>query len=309
MSSAGYAATAGSTSLWEKLKKWGPIFVIAPSILASFVYVFVFAGWTFYISLSDSTLLPSYGFRGLDNYISLWSNRRWGVAYSNLFFFSFFYVLAAMAIGLILALLLDQKIRAESFWRTMYMYPLAVSFIVTGTVWQWLYNPTAGIQFLVNSLGWTDFEFALTTDRKNAIWAIIITGVWQSAGFTMALFLAGLRSVDGDIIKAASIDGASTFRIYRKVILPSITPIFLAVAVVQLQAAIKTFDLAVALTNSGPGISTTFPATYVYDLMFQRGEIGEGAAAAMMILAALAVVLVPYSLYLTWRRRRESGRG
>jgi glucose/mannose transport system permease protein len=300
---------AGGTTFGEKLKKWVPVFVIAPSIVASFVYVFVFAGWTLYISLSDSTLLPSYGFRGLENYISLWSNRRWGVAYSNLFFFSAFYVLAAMAIGLILALLLDQKIRAESFWRTMYMYPLAVSFIVTGTVWQWLYNPTGGIQFLVNSLGWTDFQFALTTDRKNAIWAIIITGVWQSAGFTMALFLAGLRSVDGDIIKAASIDGASTFRIYRKVILPSITPIFLAVAVVQLQAAIKTFDLAVALTNSGPGISTTFPATYVYDLMFQRGEIGEGAAAAMMILAALAVVLVPYSLYLTWRRRRESGRG
>ena len=309
MTTAGYSAMAGETSFWEKLKKWVPIFVIAPSIVASFVYVFVFSGWTLYISLSDSTLLPTYGFRGLENYISLWSNRRWGVAYSNLFFFSAFYVLAAMAVGLTLALLLDQKIRAESFWRTMYMYPLAVSFIVTGTVWQWLYNPTAGIQFLVNSLGWTDFEFALTTDRKNAIWAIIITGVWQSAGFTMALFLAGLRSVDGDIIKAAQIDGASTFRIYRKVILPSITPIFLAVAVVQLQAAIKTFDLAVALTNSGPGISTTFPATYVYDLMFQRGEIGEGAAAAMMILAALAVVLVPYSLYLTWRRKKESGRG
>ena len=309
MTTAGYSAMAGETSFWEKLKKWVPIFVIAPSIVASFVYVFVFSGWTLYISLSDSTLLPTYGFRGLENYISLWSNRRWGVAYSNLFFFSAFYVLAAMAVGLTLALLLDQKIRAESFWRTMYMYPLAVSFIVTGTVWQWLYNPTAGIQFLVNSLGWTDFEFALTTDRKNAIWAIIITGVWQSAGFTMALFLAGLRSVDGDIIKAAQIDGASTFRIYRKVILPSITPIFLAVAVVQLQAAIKTFDLAVALTNSGPGISTTFPATYVYDLMFQRGEIGEGAAAAMMILAALAVVLVPYSLYLPWRRKKESGRG
>jgi glucose/mannose transport system permease protein len=310
LSTATYStAVAGSTSFAEKLKKWVPIVVIAPSILASFIYVFVFAGWTFYISLSDSTLLPTYGFRGLENYISLWSNRRWGVAYSNLFFFSFFYVFAAMAVGLLLALLIDQKIRAESFWRTMYMYPLAVSFIVTGTVWQWLYNPTAGIQFLVNALGWTDFEFALTTDRKNAIWAIIITGVWQSAGFTMALFLAGLRSVDGDIIKAAQIDGASTFRIYRKVILPSITPIFLAVAVVQLQAAIKTFDLAVALTNSGPGISTTFPATYVYDLMFQRGEIGEGAAAAMMILAALAVVLVPYSLYLTWRRRKESGRG
>ena len=308
MSSAGYAAMAGGSSLWEKLKRWTPIFVIIPSIIASFIYVFVFTGWTLYISLSDSTLLPSYGFLGLDNYASLWANRRWGVAYSNLFFFSGFYVVAAMAVGLILALLIDQKIRAESFWRTIFLYPLAVSFIVTGTVWQWLYNPTSGIQFLVNSLGWTDFHFALTSDRKNAIWAIIITGIWQSSGFCMALFLAGLRSVDQDIIKAASIDGASTFRTYRKVILPTIAPIFLAVAVVMLQWAIKTFDLAVALTNSGPGISTTFPATYVYDLMFQRGQIGEGAAAAMMMIVALTVVLVPYAIYLTWRRRKESVR-
>ena len=309
MSSAGHAATAGGNSFGEKLRRWVPIMVLAPSIVASFVYVFVFSGWTLYISLSDSTLLPTYGFKGLQPYMDLWANRRWGIAYSNLFFFSAFYVAAAMGVGLLLALLIDQKVRAESFWRTMFLYPLAVSFIVTGTVWQWLYNPTSGFEFLVRSLGWTDFQFALTTDRKNAIWAIIITGIWQSSGFAMALFLAGLRSVDGDIIKAAQIDGASTFRTYRKVILPSITPIFLAVAVVLLQFAIKTFDLAVALTNSGPGISTTFPATYVYDLMFQRGEIAEGAAAAMMILAALAVVLVPYSLYLVWRRKRETGRG
>ncbi|WP_421762494.1 carbohydrate ABC transporter permease [Devosia sp.] len=293
----------------DKLKRWVPIFVLTPSIIASFVYVFVFCGWTLYISLSDSTLLPTYGFKGLQAYADLWANRRWGVAYSNLFFFSVFYVTIAMAVGLMLALLIDQKVRAESFWRTMFLYPLAVSFIVTGTVWQWLYNPTSGIEFFVHQLGWTDFHFALTTDRKNAIWAIIITGIWQSSGFAMALFLAGLRSVDGDIIKAAQIDGASTFRTYRKVILPSITPIFLAVAVVLLQFAIKTFDLAVALTNSGPGISTTFPATYVYDLMFQRGEIAEGAAASIMILVALAVVLIPYSIYLVWRQKRGVGRG
>jgi glucose/mannose transport system permease protein len=309
LSSAGYAVAGGGKSVWERLGQWLPILVITPSIIASFVYVFVFSGWTLYISFSDSTLLPSYNWKGLDNYESLWANRRWGVAYSNLFFFSAVYVTCAMAFGLLLAVLIDQKVRAESVWRTIFLYPLAVSFIVTGTVWQWLYNPASGIQFMVNALGWTDFEFALTTDRKNAIWAIIITGIWQSAGFSMALFLAGLRSVDQDIIKAAQIDGASWFRTYRKVILPTITPIFLAVAVVLLQFAIKTFDLAVALTNSGPGISTTFPATYVYDFMFQRGEIGEGAAAAMMILAALAVVLVPYSLYLVWRRRREARNG
>ena len=309
MSTAGYSIATG-TSTWDRVKKWAPVFVIVPSIIASFVYVFVFAGWTLLhlaqrLDAAADLRLPAAS----RTTSRLWGNRRWGVAYTNLFYFSIFYVTCAMAFGLLLAILIDQKIRAESFWRTIFLYPLAVSFIATGTVWQWLYNPGSGIQFMVNSLGWTDFTFALTTDRKNAIWAIIITGIWGSAGFSMALFLAGLRSVDPDIIKAAQIDGASWFRTYRKVILPTIAPIFLAVAVVLLQFAIKTFDLAVALTNSGPGISTTFPATYVYDFMFQRGEIGEGAAAAMMVLAALAVVLVPYALYLVWRRRREASHG
>jgi glucose/mannose transport system permease protein len=293
----------------ERLTRISPILILAPSLAASFIYVFVFTIWTLYISVSNSSLLPSYGFVGLDNYASLWSNRRWNIAYSNLFFFSAFYIVGAMAIGLALAILIDQKVRGEAIWRTIFLYPLAVSFIVTGTVWSWLYNPTDGIQMLVRSLGWTNFNFALASDRNTAIYAIIITGVWQSSGFAMALFLAGLRSVDPDLVKAAQIDGASTFRTYRKVILPVIAPIFLAVAVVQIQFAIKTFDLVVALTRGGPGISTTFPAIYVYDLMFQRGQIGEGAAAAIMMLAALAVVLVPYSFFIVWRHRRESRHG
>ena len=286
-----------------------PFLVLAPSLLASFVYVFVFTIWTLYIAMSNSTLLPTYGFVGFDNFEALWANRRWNVAYTNLFLFSGFYILGTMAVGLLLAILIDQKVRAESAWRTFFLYPLAVSFIVTGTVWSWLYNPTDGIQGLVRGLGWSDFSFALTTDRNTAIWAIVLTGIWQSSGFAMALFLAGLRSVDPDIVKAAQIDGASPTRIYMRVVLPTIAPIFLAVAVVQIQFAIKTFDLVQALTRGGPGIATTFPAIYVYDMMFQRGQIGEGAAAAIMMLAALAVVLVPYSLFLVWRRRREAGHG
>ncbi|MBZ9743600.1 sugar ABC transporter permease [Mesorhizobium sp. CO1-1-4] len=286
-----------------------PLLVLGPSLVASFVYVFVFTGWTLYISLSDSSLLPTYGFVGLDNYASLWANRRWNIAYNNLFLFSGFYIVGSMAVGLLLAILIDQRVRAEAVWRTIFLYPLAVSFIVTGTVWSWLYNPTDGIQAMVRGLGWTNFSFALASDRHYAIYAVIITGVWQSSGFAMALFLAGLRSVDSDLVKAAQIDGASTFRIYRKVLLPTIAPIFLAVAVIQIQFAIKTFDLVAALTKGGPGISTTFPAIYVYDLMFQRGQIGEGAAAAIMMLAALAVVLVPYSFWVVWRRRKEAGHG
>ncbi|RWC89834.1 MAG: sugar ABC transporter permease [Mesorhizobium sp.] len=293
----------------ERLGSAMPLLVLGPSLVASFVYVFVFTGWTLYISLSDSSLLPTYGFVGLDNYASLWANRRWNIAYNNLFLFSGFYIVGSMAAGLLLAILIDQRVRGEAVWRTIFLYPLAVSFIVTGTVWSWLYNPTDGIQAMVRGLGWTNFSFALASDRHYAIYAVIITGVWQASGFAMALFLAGLRSVDQDLVKAAQIDGASTFRIYRKVLLPTIAPIFLAVAVIQIQFAIKTFDLVAALTKGGPGISTTFPAIYVYDLMFQRGQIGEGAAAAIMMLAAVAVVLVPYSFWVVWRRRKDAGHG
>ncbi len=296
-------------SLISRIGEWLPLWLILPSLIASFIYTFGFTAWTFYLSLSDSGNLPSYGFIGLENYERLWANRRWNIAFSNLFFFSGFYVLGTMLVGLLLAILIDQNVRAESFWRTIFLYPLAVSFVVTGAIWSWLYNPTTGIEYLVRSLGFESFSFALATSRKYAIWAVIITGIWQASGFAMALFLAGLRSVDTDIVKAAQIDGAGPVRTYAKVILPSIAPIFIAVAVIMLQFAIKTFDLVVALTRGGPGISTTFPANYVYDLMFQRGQIGEGAAASVMMVAALAVVLVPYSLYLVWRNHQERKNG
>jgi len=290
----------------EKLGVWAPRIAIAPGALASLIYVFGFTLWTLYISVSNSTMLPTYRLIGFKPYFDLWSNERWKVAYGNLFYFSAFYVVLALAVGLALAIAIDQRVKGEAVWRTIFLYPLAVSFVVTGTIWSWLYSPDAGIEFLVRSLGWHDFTFRLITNRYTAIYAIIATGVWQSSGFAMALFLAGLRSVDPDLIKAAQIDGAGPMRIYRKVVLPSIAPIFVAVAVVLLQFAIKTFDLVVALTGGGPGIATTFPANYVYDLMFQRGEIAVGAAAAIMMLAALAVVLVPYALWTVWRSRREA---
>jgi glucose/mannose transport system permease protein len=290
----------------DSLAAWTPWLVIAPSALASFVYVVAFTLWTLYVSMSNSSLLPTYQFVGLKPYFELWSNQRWQTAYSNLFLFGIFYVILSLAIGLALAIAIDQRVKGEAVWRTIFLYPLAVSFVVTGTVWSWLYSPTGGIEFLVRSFGWHDFTFRLTTSKDTAIYAIIATGVWQSSGFAMALFLAGLRSVDPDLVKAAQIDGAGPARIYRKVILPAIGPIFVAVAVVLLQFAIKTFDLVVALTGGGPGISTTFPAIYVYDLMFQRGQIAIGAAAAMMILAALALVLVPYAVWTAWRSRQAA---
>ena len=291
----------------DTLGRWTPQLVLTPTIVASFVYVFGFSLWTFYLSLTNSTQLPNYAdFVGFKHYGELWANQRWQIAYGNLFFFGAIYIVATTAVGLALAIAIDQQVRFESFWRTIFLYPLAVSFVVTGTIWKWLYSPTTGVEFFVRSLGWTDFTFRLTTDRSSAIYAVILTGVWQASGFSMALFLAGLRSVDPDLVKAAQIDGAGYARIYRKVILPSIAPIFIAVAVVMVQFAIKTFDLVVALTDSGPGVSTTFPAKFVYDAMFQRGQIALGAAGAIMMLAALAAVLVPYGLWTSWRARREA---
>ena len=260
-----------------RLTEWTPRLVLAPSLIASFVYVFVFTFWTLYISLSDSTLLPTYNFVGFHHYVELWANRRWQIAYGNLFFFGGIYVAVSLLVGLALAIAIDQRVRGESSGERFFSIRSRCRSSSPARSGAGSTAPMPASK-LVRSLGWSGFTFRLTTNRDTAIYAIIITGVWQSSGFAMALFLAGLRSVDPDLIKAAQIDGASRFRIYRKVILPSIAPIFVAVAVVLLQFAIKTFDLVVALTSGGPGISTTFPALYVYDLMFQRGEIAVGAA-------------------------------
>jgi glucose/mannose transport system permease protein len=295
---------ASTPSLMERWRERLPILLLVPSLIASFIYIFVFTGWTLYLSLSDSAQLPTYGWVGFENYAKLWANKRWNIAYTNLFFFSAFYVVGTMALGLLLAILIDQRVRGESVWRTIFLYPLAVSFVVTGAVWSWFYDPVVGIEMFVRTLGWENFKFSMIKDRNYAIYPIIATGIWQASGFAMALFLAGLRSIDQDLVKAAQIDGASVFRTYRKVLLPVIAPIFIAVAVIMLQFAIKTYDLVWVMTGGGPGISTTFPAIYVYDLMFQRGQIAGGAAASIMMLLALAVVLVPYGLYSAWLTRK-----
>jgi glucose/mannose transport system permease protein len=303
------AAPTRSHPLRERLSAMLPQLVLTPSLVATFVYVFVFCGWTIWISLSNSTLMPDYSIAGFHQYAELWSNRRWSIAYNNLFLFSSLYVVGTMAIGLTLAILIDQRVRAEALWRTIYLYPLAVSLVVTGTVWRWLLSPSTGIEMVIRQLGWVSFKFDWLIQREMAIYTVVITGIWQASGFVMALFLAGLRSVDPDLIKAAQIDGANMPRIYRRIILPAIGPIFVAVLVVLLQFAIKTFDLVIALTGGGPGIATTVPAIYVYDFMFQRGQMAEGAAAAIMILLALSLVLVPYTIWTNYRQRREGAHG
>jgi glucose/mannose transport system permease protein len=263
----------------------------------------VFTLWTAWLSFTPSTLLPEAGFVGWRNYAAVAATRNFHVAYINIVIFGIGFVVLTSALGMLLAILLDQRVRGENIFRTIFLYPMAVSFVVTGTIWSWLLNPGIGIQRLVQDWGWTSFRFDWLIDRDMAIYTVVIAGAWQAAGFAMALFLAGLRSVDGEIIKAAQIDGAGAWRIYRRVVLPTIGPIVLAVMVILLQMAIKTFDLVRALTGGGPGIATSMPTTVVYDFMFQRGQIGRGAAAAILMLLALVVVIVPYKAYQWWRER------
>ncbi|MBN8902648.1 MAG: ABC transporter permease [Rhodospirillales bacterium 69-11] len=283
------------------LVMWAPLVV-------SCAYVVIFSLWTTAVSLTRSTLLPDYTWAGWRNYTVVLNSRNWQVAYANLAIYGVLFVVLATAVGLLLAVLIDQRIRGENVFRTIFLYPIAVSFVVTGTVWGWLFNPSIGLQKLVQGWGWEGFRFGWTIDRDLAIYAIVVAAIWHASGFAMALFLAGLRSVDADLLKAAQIDGAGPWRTYTRVVLPTIGPIFVAVLVMLLQFAIKTYDLVVALTAGGPGISSTLPALVVYDFMFQRGELGRGSAAAVMLLASLTVVLLPYAGFRLWQNRRSAAR-
>lgn len=280
--------------------------VAALSVAAAVAYVVGFTLWTLWISFTDSTLLPDYTFVGIKNYLRLFNTRTWRVAYGNLLVYGAGFIVFAIAIGLLLAILIDQKIRAENLLRTIYLYPMALSFVVTGTVWAWLLNPTIGIQGFVRALGWASFRFDWLVDRDMAIYTVVIAAVWQASGFAMALLLAGLRSLDPDLYKAAQIDGASPARMYLQVMVPAIWPIVVAVLVILLQFAVKTYELVRALTAGGPGISTTLPTAVVYDFMFQRGMMGAGSASAVLLLLSLLIVVAPYAVYRRMRAQRAS---
>ena len=282
---------------------WLPKLVVAPSFLVSFAFIYGLIAWNGYLSVSASRLLPNYEFVGLEQYARLFGNERFHVALANMAIFGTLFIGGAMALGLFLAILLDQKIRAEGVLRTIYLYPMALSFIVTGTAWKWILNPGLGLEKVLHEWGWTSFTFDWLVNPDRAIYTIVIAGVWQSSGFVMALFLAGLRGIDDSIIKAAQVDGASLPRIYWRIIIPSLRPVFFSTLMVVSHLAIKSFDLVMALTAGGPGFSTDLPATFMYAMAFSRGQIGLGAASATMMLATVAAIVVPY-LYSELRTRK-----
>jgi len=287
----------------SKATVWLPKLVVAPSFFLSLLFIYGLMAWNGYLSFTASRILPNYEFIGLANYEALWVNERFHVAMRNLAVFGVLFIGGSMALGVLLAILLDQKIRAEGVLRTIYLYPMAISFIVTGTAWKWMLNPGMGLEHLMHQWGFETFSFGWLVDPQMAIYCVVIAGIWQCAGFVMALFLAALRGIDESIIKAAQVDGASLPRIYWSIILPSLGPVFFSTFIVVSHLAIKSFDLVMALTAGGPGFATDLPATFMYAHAFTRGQIGLGAASAMVMLAVVAAIVVPY-LYSELRSKR-----
>ncbi len=281
---------------------WLPKLVLAPTFVTTIVFVYGFILWTAWISFTKSRMLPHYEFEGLIQYVKLFSNERWWVASKNLLIFGSLFMIICIVLGLLLAIFLDQKIRIEGALRTIFLYPMALSFIVTGTVWKWILNPSLGIERLMHDIGFSGFKFDWLVNSDFSIYTIVIAGVWQSTGFVMALFLAGLRGIDDSIIKAAQVDGASLPRIYSKIIIPSLRPVFFSAIMLLSHIAIKSFDLVVALTGGGPGYSSDVPATFMYSFAFTRSQLGLGAASSMLMFGAVLAILVPY-LYSELRSR------
>lgn len=289
-------------ALFKWLDRQIPKIAIAPSLAAALVFVYGFIAWTGYISLTNSRMFPRYDFEGLHQYARLFTNPRWMVALENLAVFGGLFILFCLLVGIVLAILLDQHIRAEGAIRTIILYPMALSFIVTGTAWKWILNPGLGVERVVQSWGFEKFTFDWLVNPETAIYTVVIAGVWQSSGFVMALFLAGIRGFDQQIVKAAYMDGASLTRIYLSIILPSLRAVFLSAIVVLAHLAIKSFDLVIALTGGGPGYATDLPATFMYAMAFQRSELGNAAASAVIMLMTVMAIIVPY-LYSELRKK------
>ncbi|HXH04178.1 MAG TPA: sugar ABC transporter permease [Candidatus Competibacteraceae bacterium] len=299
---------AAPTAYWRRPELWLPKLVLAPSFLITLVFIYGFIVWSGYLSFTDSKTLPSFTWVGLEQYQRLWANPRWLTAISNLGVFAVLYIGIASVLGLLLAVLLDQRIRAEGTLRTLYLYPMALSFIVTGTVWRWMLDPGLGLQKVMQDFGFAGFTFDWLVNRDMVIYTVVIAGIWQASGFVMAMFLAGLRGIDSEMIKAAYIDGATLPRIYWRIIIPQMRPVFLSAFVILSHLAIKSFDLVMALTGAGPGYASELPATFMYTHTFTRSQMGLGAASAMMMLMTVAAIMVPY-LYSELRGARHERRG
>lgn len=261
--------------------------------------LFVFVGgtvWTVVYSFTKSGLLPRLKWVGLDQYERLWATRKWLVAIENLAIYGLCMLVLVFVIGFILAALIDQKIRFENTVRTIILYPYALSFVVTGLVWQWILNPEFGVQSIVRDWGWESFAFDPLYNADIAIYGILIAALWQASGLVMVLMLAGLRGIDQDVWKAARIDGIPMWKTYIRIVIPMMRPVFITTLVIVVTTIVKIYDLIVAQTGGGPGIATEVPAKYVYDSMFRANNLGQGFAASTMMLVTVLLIVIPWAI-------------
>lgn len=268
------------------------------------VYCFGIA-WTVWTSFTSSKLLPENKFVGFAQYERLFKADVWGVSVVNVAIFGVLFIGGCLLLGYILAVLIDQNVRFEDGWRTVFLMPSALSFVVVGLAWRWLLDPTLGIQSTVRSLGWTDFTLDWLNRQETAIFALVGAGLWASVGVSMVLMLAGLRGVDENIWKATRVDGIAKWRVYVFLVPGLIRPMILTSAVLLTISAIRVYDLVVVMTGGGPGISTEMPAKYVMDMLFLKSNLGQATAAAtIMLLVVLALVVIPTWAANAYARRK-----
>jgi glucose/mannose transport system permease protein len=272
-------------------------FAALPMIFTALVVFLGGTVWTIVYSFTDSKLLPRLNFVGLKQFDRLWSTPRWIVSVENLAIYGVLSLIFSLVIGFTLAVAMDQKIRYESAFRTIFLYPFALSFIVTGLVWQWLLNPSLGIQHVIQSIGFTSFNFDPLYNSSIVIYGVLIAGLWQGTGLIMVLMLAGLRGIDEEIWRAARIDGIPTWKTYIFIIIPMMRPVFITTLVLIGSGIIKVYDLIVAQTGGGPGGASEVPAKYVYDLMFYSQNLGQGFAASTMMLITVLIIIIPWAYF------------
>ncbi len=275
---------------------------LIPAIVVMLGCYYASVTWTVYISMTRSFLLPVYKFAGAAQYERLFATPRWQVAYSNMFVFGALDIIGTLGLGVLLAILLDRAVRFEGIFRTIMLYPLSISFIVTGLTWQWVLSPTIGVQQFVRGLGWEGFVFDWITQPDRAIYTLVFAGIWHQSGLIMAIMLAGLRGVDREIWRAARVEGIPTWRTYVSIVLPMLRPLIVTCVVLIAIAVVKSYDLVVAMTNGGPGFSSDLPGKFVVDFAFERANIGQASAAATVMLGSMLAIISPY-LYFELARK------
>ncbi|WKZ34578.1 MAG: sugar ABC transporter permease [Anaerolineales bacterium] len=274
------------------------ILLVSPSILAVLIFVYVFIGWSVRVSLSKwKGLNADYTWNSINNYLELFADPRFHVDIRNTVIFTGVFVFGSISLGFTLAVMLDQGLKGEGFFRSLFLFPMAISYIVTGVVWRWLMSPatgtrTSGFNLLFSYLGLDSLANAWHTTPTWGIAAIALAAIWQMSGYTMALYLAGLRAIPVELREAAQIDGASELQIYRHIMLPLLSPVTLSALIILGHMSLKVFDLIVAI--AGKQLPLDVPAIYMWQITFDGLFYGKGAAIGILLLISVAVLIIPY---------------